>query len=104
MPGYAEFAIRGKTERLEPMVEDGRLFFVFRDTTSRLETDGGGRFLTVAAPSGGLDRPGTLELDFNQAVNPPCAYSPFATCPLAPKENRLQVAIPAGEKRYSSDL
>ncbi len=104
VPGYAEFAMEGKTERLEPMVEDGRLFFVFRDTTSRLETDGGGRFLTVAAPSGGLDKPGTLELDFNQAVNPPCAYSPFATCPLAPKENRLQVAIPAGEKRYSSDL
>ena len=103
-PGYAEFLIDGKTERLTPMIEDGNLFFVFRDTTGSLETDGGGRFLTVAAPAGGLDHTGTLLLDFNQAVNPPCAYSPFATCPLAPKENRLTVAIPAGEKRYEADL
>jgi uncharacterized protein (DUF1684 family) len=51
-------------------------------------------------PSNGLDHPGTVILDFNQAVNPPCAYSPFATCPLAPREARLPVAVPAGEKRY----
>ena len=103
-PGYAEFLLDGKTERLTPTIEKGNLFFVFRDTTSRLETDGGGRFLTVAAPPGGLDHPGALLLDFNQAVNPPCAYSPFATCPIAPKENRLTIAIPAGEKRYATNL
>ena len=66
----------------------------------RTATDSGGRFLTTDAPSNSLDHPGTVILDFNQAVNPPCAYSPFATCPLAAKENRLPVAIPAGEKRY----
>ncbi len=100
VPGYAEFLIDGRTERLTPTVEGGALFFVFRDATSRLETDGGGRFLTTPAPSYGMAKEGTVELDFNQAVNPPCAYSPFATCPLAPRENRLPVAIPAGEKRY----
>ena len=104
VPGYAEFAIGGNTERLTPTVEDGNLFFVFRDTTSHLETDGGGRFLTVPPPSAGIGKPGTLLMDFNQAVNPPCAYSPFATCPLAPRENRMPVAISAGEKRYDNDL
>ena len=100
VPGYAEFTLGGKTETLTPMVEDGSLFFVFRDRTSRLETDGGGRFLSAAQPSHGMTQPGTVMLDFNEAVNPPCAYSPFATCPLAPRENRLAVAVPAGEKRY----
>jgi uncharacterized protein (DUF1684 family) len=100
VPGYAEFTLGGKTETLTPMVEDGSLFFVFRDTTGRLETDGGGRFLSATQPSHGMSQPGTVVVDFNEAVNPPCAYSPFATCPLAPKENRLAVAVPAGEKRY----
>ncbi len=100
VPGYAAFTLAGKLERLTPMIEDGRLFFVLRDTTSHLQTDGGGRFLTTAYPTHGLEKPGELVLDFNETVNPPCAYSPFATCPLAPKENRLDVAIPAGEKRY----
>ncbi len=100
VPGYAEFTLAGQTLRLTPTVENGHLFFVFRDTTGRLTTDGGGRFLSTPMPSNGPGAPGTLLLDFNLAVNPPCAYSPYATCPLAPRENRLAISIPAGEKRY----
>jgi len=51
-------------------------------------------------PDHGLTQPGELSLDFNRAENPPCAYTPFATCPLPPPQNRLQVAIPAGQQRY----
>lgn len=100
VPGYVEFTVDGHQETLVPTVEDGNLFFVFTDRTARTDTDGGGRFLTAARPSNGLSQPGTVLLDFNDAVNPPCAYSPYATCPQAPKENRLNVVIPAGEKRY----
>ncbi|ADV84663.1 DUF1684 domain-containing protein [Terriglobus saanensis] len=100
VPGYVEFEIDGKKQKLVPMeASPEELFFVFRDMTF-LKTTDGGRFLTTAGPSAGLNKPGTVVLDFNSAVNPPCAYSPFATCPLASPENRLPVSIPAGEKRY----
>jgi len=101
VPGHVEFEFNGKKQTLVPMEASKEgLFLVFRDQTYRTTTDGGGRFLETAAPSNGLDRPGTVILDFNQAVDPPCAYSPFATCPLASKENRLPIEMPAGEKRY----
>ena len=100
VPGYAEFTLQGHTVRLLPMIEDGNLFFVFRDTTSESTTYAAGRFLTVAPPPGGMNTAGKLVLDFNQAVNPPCAYSSYATCPVASPENRLPFAIPAGEQRY----
>jgi uncharacterized protein len=48
-----------------------------------------------------LNKPGTLVIDFNQLYNPPCAYTPYATCPLPPDQNRLPVAIEAGEQRYT---
>ena len=100
-PGVAEFALDGRTYRLEPIQEEpGSLFFVFRDLTSRSTTYGAGRFLVTALPDHGLAAPGTVVLDFNRAVNPPCAYTPYATCPLPPVGNRLAVAIAAGEKRY----
>jgi uncharacterized protein len=99
-PGYAEFQIAGKTYKLEPLVEGNSLFFDFRDLTSRTTTDGAGRFLNTAFPSNGLAKPGTVVLDFNYAHNPPCGYTPYATCPLPTEANRLPVAIPAGEKRY----
>lgn len=101
VPGYVEFEVGGTKQTLTPMEagKDG-LWFVFRDATFRENTDGGGRFLTTDAPSNGLDKPGTVVLDFNQAVNPPCAYSPYATCPLAAPENRMTAAVRAGEKRY----
>lgn len=100
-PGQVEFTIDGKRCTLTPLsATDKGLWFVMRDLTSAKDTDQGGRFLYTDAPSNGLKTPGTVMLDFNEAVNPPCAYSPYATCPLAAQENRLPVAIPAGEKRY----
>jgi uncharacterized protein len=103
VPGVAEFVIDGQVLRLEPIVEGSRLFFILRDTTSRATTYGAGRFLYTDLPSGGLNKSGDLWLDFNRLQNPPCAYTPFATCPLPPPQNRLQVAIPAGEKRYQAE-
>ncbi|HEX7157916.1 MAG TPA: DUF1684 domain-containing protein [Edaphobacter sp.] len=102
-PGVAEFTLNGQTIRLEPVIEDPaekRLFFIFRDTTSKVTTYGAGRFLYTQYPSNGLDKPGTVVLDFNRTQNPPCAYTAYATCPLPPQQNRLNIAIPAGEKRY----
>ncbi len=103
-PGMAEFTLYGQTIRLFPIVEDPHdpqpLFFIFRDATSKTSTYGAGRFLYAANPSNGLGRPGTILLDFNKAQNPPCAYTPYATCPLPPQQNRLTIPIPAGEKRY----
>ncbi|MGB8259578.1 MAG: DUF1684 domain-containing protein, partial [Terracidiphilus sp.] len=102
-PGVAEFTLAGKTLRLEPVLEDptGKtLFFILRDQTSKTTTYGAGRFLHTQIPDHGLDQPGELLLDFNRLENPPCAYTPWATCPLPPEQNRLPVAIEAGEMRY----
>jgi hypothetical protein len=103
IPGVAEFTVDGKLLRLEPVVEaptDKRLFFILRDTTSKTETYPAARFLFTDLPDHGLTQPGTLTLDFNQAQNPPCAYTNFATCPLPPKRNIMDIALPVGEKRY----
>lgn len=94
-PGYAEFTIAGKTLRLEPVTEDNELFFMFKDATSAHTTYGAGRFLYAPIPKGDH-----VELDFNKATNPPCAFTAFATCPLPPRQNILPVAIEAGEKSY----
>lgn len=95
-PGYAVFTLGGKEYRLEPMLEGkDKLFFVFGDLTNNKTTYGAGRFLYADLP-----QDGHVTLDFNQAVNPPCAFTPFATCPLPPRQNRLKVAIEAGELNY----
>ncbi len=94
-PGYASFQIAGKEYRLEPVLEDGQLFFIFKDLTAGQETDPSGRFLYADPP-----REGQVILDFNKAYNPPCAFTPYATCPLPPPQNRLAVRIPAGELVY----
>jgi uncharacterized protein (DUF1684 family) len=97
-PGYARFTIRGRELRLEPVIEqpgDQELFFIFADETNGAETYPSGRFLYAAQP-----RHGTIILDFNKAYNPPCAFTPFATCPLPPRQNRLAAPIEAGEKRH----
>jgi uncharacterized protein (DUF1684 family) len=93
-PGYVEFEIAGKTLRLDPVIEPGekRLFFIFRDQTSGRKTYGGGRFLYADPP-----KDGRVVLDFNRAFTPPCAFTAFATCPLALEQNRLRVPIEAGE-------
>jgi len=91
-PGFATFELEGKPCRLEPVLEGDRLFFMFKDTTSGKETYPAGRFLYTALP---VD--GKVVLDFNHAHNPPCAFTPYATCPLPPKQNHLSVALEAGE-------
>lgn len=97
-PGYVEFTLKGRTYRLEPVYETEAhqdLFFIFKDLTSRTDTYEAGRFLHTPLPKGDV-----VDLDFNRAYNPPCAFTEFATCPLPVKDNQLQVAIKAGELRY----
>lgn len=95
-PGILKFTLKGKEYSLQPVDEgDGTLFIIFRDNSSLDETYKSGRFLYA-------DKPGNGEavLDFNKAENPPCAFTPYATCPLPPPQNNLDVEIKAGEKRY----
>jgi uncharacterized protein len=94
-PGYVEFTLRGHAYRLTPVTEDDQLFFIFKDQTSGKETYPPGRFLYTEMP-----KDGEVILDFNKAYNPPCAFTPYATCPLPPAENRLPIRIEAGELRY----
>jgi uncharacterized protein (DUF1684 family) len=97
-PGVAVFELGGREYRLRPVFETPdaqELFYIFKDGTSGKETYGAGRFLYSALP-----RDGTVVLDFNKAYNPPCAFTPYATCPLPPAENKLPVRIEAGEKNY----
>jgi uncharacterized protein len=97
-PGYAVFQLQGKEYRLRPVLEtpDAKeLFYIFRDQTAGKETYGAGRFFYSAMPADGY-----VELDFNKAYNPPCAFTPYATCPLPPAENKLPIRIEAGEKKY----
>jgi len=99
-PGYAVFNFRGKEYRLDPILEGkDKLFFIFADLTNNKTTYGAGRFLYTSLP-----QDGKVTLDFNRAENPPCAYTRFATCPLPPKQNRLKIAIEAGERNYTSPL
>jgi uncharacterized protein len=102
-PGAAEFTLDGQVLRLEPVLEDPKskeLFFIMRDATSKITTYGAGRFLYSELPDHGVSQPGEVWLDFNRLENPPCAFTAYATCPLPPPQNRLSVAIPAGEQRY----
>jgi len=94
-PGTAEMVIGGKTYRLDAVQEAGerRLFFIFRDATAGRATYGAGRFLYAEPP-----RAGEVILDFNEAYSPPCAFTPYATCPLPPPQNRLPIPVPAGER------
>ena len=94
-PGYVEFTLDGQRLRLEPVTEDQHLFFIFRDLTAGRETYAAGRFLYASAPKNG-----EVELDFNKAENPPCAFTAYGTCPLPPKQNYLAVRIAAGELNY----
>ncbi|MFN3323578.1 MAG: DUF1684 domain-containing protein [Bryobacteraceae bacterium] len=96
-PGVAIFRLHGQEHRLEPVIEDDQLFFIFRDETASRETYPSGRFLYAAKPSRG-----TVVLDFNKAYNPPCAFNPYTTCPLPPRQNRLGIRIEAGELKYDN--
>ena len=96
-PGALVFTHEGRTYRLDPVLETGTadLFVIFGDATNGHETYGGGRFLYASPP---VD--GRTVLDFNKAYNPPCVFSPYATCPLPPAQNLLPIRIEAGEKTY----
>ncbi|HET9836063.1 MAG TPA: DUF1684 domain-containing protein [Rhodanobacteraceae bacterium] len=98
VPGKAVFEREGRMHELLPVIEapgDTRLFLIFADGTSGRETYGAARSLYADPP-----RDGKIVLDFNKAYNPPCAFTAFATCALAPPENRLDLRVTAGEKKY----
>jgi len=99
-PGRAVFERGGRLHELLPVIEapgDEELFLIFADGTSGKETYGAARFLYTEPP-----RDGHVVIDFNKAYNPPCAFTPFATCALAPPENRLDLRVTAGEMKYRS--
>jgi uncharacterized protein (DUF1684 family) len=97
-PGAVVFEVAGRACRLDAVKEEGSedLFLIFGDQTNGVETYGGGRFLYAAPPG----KDGRVVLDFNKAYNPPCVFTPYATCPLPPAQNRLPIRVEAGEKRY----
>lgn len=97
-PGALVFTLDGKEYRIDPVLEEGsdELFIIFRDATSKDETYQAGRYLYAPMPKNGK-----TVIDFNKAYNPPCTFTPYATCPLPPLQNRLPIRIEAGEKRYA---
>ncbi len=96
-PGYARFSWEGSEYQLDAQARGNRLFFNFRDATNGESTYRAGRFLYADLPQAGV-----VVLDFNQATNPFCAYTPFATCPLPPPQNYLDFHVEAGEMLYLS--
>lgn len=109
VPGRAVFERDGQRYELLAIDEGGGgpLLFVIADATSGKETYGACRFVYAERPravdtseAGGAGEAVTIILDFNRAENPPCAFTPLAVCPLPPKENRLTLAVTAGEKVY----
>ncbi len=97
-PATLVFEAGGKVCQLDVVNEAGTddWFVIFGDQTNGKETYGGGRFLYVTPPAPG--QPAIV--DFNKAYNPPCVFSPYATCPLPPPQNRLAVRIESGEKAF----
>jgi uncharacterized protein len=94
-PGHLVFTLGGTELTLDPVLEEPdatELFVMFWDPTAPKETYGAGRFLYADLP-----KDGEVILDFNKAYSPPCAFTPYATCPLPPKQNRLPVRVEAGE-------
>ncbi|HZE14009.1 MAG TPA: DUF1684 domain-containing protein [Chthoniobacterales bacterium] len=95
-PGRLKFTLDGKEQSLQAVEEDdGSLFLIFGDQSNEKETYKSGRFLYADKAVNG-----ETVLDFNKAENPPCAFTPYATCPLPPAGNRLAITINAGEKRF----
>lgn len=96
-PGELVFHVGGKEHRLTPFADStSRDYFVmFWDSTALTTTYEAGRYLRVPFP----DSTGWTVIDFNRSYNPPCVFTAYSTCALPPRENRLQLAIPAGEKR-----
>jgi uncharacterized protein (DUF1684 family) len=96
-PGIVQFIYKGEKYRLRPIYEGKTLYFLFKDQTNKTETYQAGRMLNTPLPVNGK-----VDLDFNRSYNPPCTFTPYATCPLPPKENTLPFPVNAGEKRYGN--
>jgi uncharacterized protein (DUF1684 family) len=95
-PGTVTFVHGGKSYTLEAVDEgDHRLFLVYADRTSGHQSYSASRFLYAEYP----DARGHTVVDFNKGYNPPCAFTPYSTCPLPPASNRLDLAITAGEMK-----
>lgn len=102
-PGAVVFSRGDRQYRIEALDEgdgSGRLFLVYADRTSGHGSYPAGRYLYADMP----DQNGNLTIDFNLGENPPCAFTAFATCPLPPPENRLDLRIEAGEKAYAKPV
>jgi uncharacterized protein len=98
-PGAVVFRSDGREYRLEAVDQgDGKLFLIFGDRTNGHGSYGAGRYVDAGTPAAD----GSVVVDFNRAYNPPCAFTAFATCPLPPPENRLDLAVTAGEKAYAA--
>lgn len=97
--GELSFRLQDKYFTLLPVKEGNEFFIIFADKTNGKETYGAGRFVYASLP----DSNGNVVIDFNKAYNPPCAFTSFATCPLPPKENYLDIRITAGEKKYGEE-
>lgn len=97
-PGAIVFTRDGQTLRLDAVLERGETdyFVIFGDRSNGAGTYGAGRFLYVPPP---VD--GKTVIDFNRAYNPPCVFTPYATCPLPPPQNKLPIRVEAGEKEYA---
>jgi uncharacterized protein len=98
-PGALVFTLQGRNFRIDPILEQGEkdLFIIFKDATSGKETYAAARYLYAHPP----DATGKTIVDFNKSYNPPCVFTPYATCPLPPPQNRLPIRIEAGEKKYA---
>ena len=99
-PGDLVFDVAGGTHRLQalPGGDSGELWLIFGDATNGSETYGGGRYLYTGAPNAGAH----VVIDFNRAYNPPCVFTPFATCSLPWPANRLPIRVEAGERTYGT--
>jgi uncharacterized protein (DUF1684 family) len=100
-PGLVTFVKGGGEYHLDAVVDEDQLFLIFRDQTSGKSTYAAARFLYAELPKN-LKAPSTVVLDFNKAINPPCVFTPYATCPLPPPQNRLTLAVTAGELMYNN--
>lgn len=97
--GMLEFFIDGEKYKLAPLnhpKKDDKFFIIFGDKTNGKSTYGGGRYIYIPTPN----KDNITYIDFNKAYNPPCVFTEHATCPLPPSQNKLDIAIPAGEKMF----
>ena len=97
-PGALVFQHAGKTYRIDPVFEQGsdELFIIFGDRTNGKQTYGAGRFVYAPMP-----KDGETVIDFNKSYSPPCIFTPYATCPFPPPQNRIPIEVRAGEKTYA---